>query len=133
MDFWQSLFPKANSPNEWQNWLQDYMKQSFENQLPKHLSPSPDSSSMPYTLFESFHYLFIHVEIADCPLHDVKVHHTLSHLIIRIPDKAEIKIALPCPISKKGACAEAKDGVLEISIPKSKIQFEKELPIDPID
>ena len=132
MDFWQSLFPKSNSPGDWDEWLQNYMKKSFENQPAPNPSSQP-ASSKPYILFESFHYLFIHIEINDCPLQSIKVHHTLSHLFVRIPDQPEIKIPLPASISKKGASAEAKDGVLEICIAKSKLQFEMELPIDSID
>ncbi|KIL47924.1 Hsp20/alpha crystallin family protein [Jeotgalibacillus campisalis] len=134
MDFWQSLFPKTNSPNDWQEWLQKYMQQSFENQQNPNdppLQPSAPQSS--YTLFESFHYLFIHISIKNYSLNEIKVHHSLTQVLVHIPGEPVIKITLPEPISRKGATAEAKDGTLEIRLPKIAHQFEMELPIDSID
>ncbi|PPA71827.1 Hsp20/alpha crystallin family protein [Jeotgalibacillus proteolyticus] len=134
MDFWQSLFPKTNSPQDWQEWLKDYMDQSFKNQnIPFDPASKPSSPEPEYVLFETFHYIFIHIRIHDHPLQSIKVHHSLTQAAVQIPDKPMIKIPLPSPISKKGASAEAKDGVLEIRLSKNQQQFEMELPIDSID
>ncbi|MEW9501778.1 Hsp20/alpha crystallin family protein [Jeotgalibacillus marinus] len=144
MDFWQSLFPKSNSPDDWQEWLQKYMNESFSNlspdAMPSMPSSQPSPSSQPnsnsnsaYSMFESFHYVYIHIPVHEISLNDIQVHHTLTQLIIRIHEQPELKITLPAPISKKGATAEVKEETLEICLPKSRQQFEMELSIDPID
>lgn len=127
---------KEIRPDQIEKYVQNIMENVFQQQMgnmksghganqinhPFTIGENTHHQDFQYSLFETHHFVFILLPIADDnQLKNIKLYHTSNQLIIEhFPEEGDKKkIILPSLISKRGAKAIFKDGTLEIKLHKS--------------
>lgn len=101
----REMIPKENQKMEW-------MFGQDENH-------HKENERLNYTVFQSHEDIYVSIPIVNKDdLESFKIYHTANELIISYGERKE-RIPLPSLVTRKGARAIYKDGILEIKIPRS--------------
>lgn len=106
-------------PPTWENTDPNFTSRPFQ-QKSKH--EETQEKTLHADVFETFKHVYIRVGIPnEEQLKKIKIFHTSNQAILRnvLEDGDKHIITLPCLVKRKGAAAVAKDGILEIKIPKN--------------
>ncbi|MGJ7921484.1 Hsp20/alpha crystallin family protein [Neobacillus sp. LXY-4] len=136
--FNQNMKQTMNSfrPEDIEKYTQDIIGKMMSNHRGGMMNPQellknmfPDSnfqdssqSSLQYTIYDTHEHVYVRITIkAEEWLKKIKIYHTANLIMIEnIPNPDDKhSLTLPAMVKKKGATANYRDGILEISIPKS--------------